>query len=66
MRVMERTPEILTKANAAFDTNPFFEPLTDAQRDQVISKAGTIESYTDGEYILKIGDPADFLFVIIS
>ncbi|MDD3148713.1 MAG: PilT/PilU family type 4a pilus ATPase [Candidatus Riflebacteria bacterium] len=66
MRVMERTPEILTRANAAFDTNPFFEPLTDAQRDQVISKAGTIESYTDGEYILKIGDPADFLFVIIS
>ena len=66
MRVMERTPEVITRANAAFDTNPFFEPLTDAQRDQVISKAGTIESYIDGEYILKAGDPADFLFVIIA
>ncbi|HNX76586.1 MAG TPA: PilT/PilU family type 4a pilus ATPase [Candidatus Rifleibacterium sp.] len=66
MRVMERTAEVITRANAAFDTNPFFEPLTDAQRDQVISKAGTIESYTDGEYILKTGDPADFLFVIIA
>lgn len=66
MRVVERTPEILTRANAAFDTNPFFEPLSDAQRDQVIGKAGTIEAYTDGEYILRSGDPADFLFVIIS
>lgn len=66
MRLMERTPEIITRANKAFDTNPFFEPLTDAQRDQVISKAGTIEEYTDGEYILKTGDPADSLIVIIS
>lgn len=66
MRVVERTPEILTRANAAFDTNPFFEPLSDAQRDQVIGKAGTIEAYADNEYILKAGDPADFLFVIIS
>ncbi|NCB39428.1 MAG: PilT/PilU family type 4a pilus ATPase [Erysipelotrichia bacterium] len=66
MRVVERTPEILTTTNAAFDTNPFFEPLTDAQRDQVISKAGVIEAYADGEYILKVGDPGDFLFVIIS
>ncbi len=66
MRVVDRTPEILTRANAAFDTNPFFEPLSDAQRDQVIGKAGTIEAYADNEYILKAGDPADFLFVIIS
>jgi len=66
MRVVERTAEILTKANAAFDTNPFFEPLSDAQRDQVIGKAGTIEAYVDNEYILRAGDPADFLFVIIS
>jgi twitching motility protein PilT len=66
MRVVERTPEILTRANAAFDTNPFFEPLSDAQRDQVIGKAGTIEAYADNEYILKAGDQADFLFVIIS
>lgn len=66
MRVIERTPEILTRANAAFDTNPFFEPLSDAQRDQVIGKAGTIESYADNEYILRAGDPADFLFVIIA
>lgn len=66
MRVMERTTEILTRANAAFDTNPFFEPLSDAQRDQVISKAGTIEAYDDGEIILKTGDAADFFFVIIS
>lgn len=66
MQVIERTPEILNQANRAFDTNPFFEPLSDAQRDQVISKAGTIEAYEDGEYILKTGDPADFLFVIIS
>jgi twitching motility protein PilT len=63
---MERTPEILDQANKAFDTNPFFEPLSDAQRDQVISKAGTIEAYEDGEFILKTGDPADFLFVIIN
>ena len=66
MRVVDRTPEIITRANAAFDTNPFFEPLSDAQRDQVIGKAGTIEAYADNEYILKAGDPADFLFVIIS
>ena len=66
MRVIERNPEILTRANAAFDTNPFFEPLNDTQRDQVIGKAGTIEAYADNEYILKAGDPADFLFVIIS
>jgi twitching motility protein PilT len=66
MRVIERTPEVVSKANAAFDTNPFFEPLSDTQRDQVINKAGTIEAYADGEYILKTGDPADFLFVIIS
>ncbi len=66
MRVMERTPEVIDEANKAFDTNPFFEPLSDAQRDQVISKAGIIESYEDGEFILKTGDPADFLFVIIS
>lgn len=66
MRVVDRTPEILTRANAAFDTNPFFEPLSDVQRDQVIGKAGTIEAYADKEYILKAGDPADFLFIIIS
>ncbi len=66
MRVVDRTPEIITRANAAFDTNPFFEPLSDAQRDQVIGKAGTIEAYADNEYILKAGDPADFLFIIIS
>lgn len=66
MKVMERTPELLNQAYRAFDTNPFFEPLSDAQRDQVISKAGTIEAFHDGEYILKTGDPADFLFVIIS
>ncbi|HQB84066.1 MAG TPA: ATPase, T2SS/T4P/T4SS family, partial [Candidatus Rifleibacterium sp.] len=53
-------------ANAAFDTNPFFEPLSGAQRDQVIGKAGTIEAYADNEYILKAGDQADILFVIIS
>ena len=66
MRVIERNPEILTRANAAFDTNPFFEPFNDTQRAQVIGKAGTIEAYADNEYILKAGDPADFLFVIIS
>ncbi|MBU1107756.1 MAG: PilT/PilU family type 4a pilus ATPase [Candidatus Riflebacteria bacterium] len=66
MQVLERTPEVLSEANKAFDTNPFFEPLTDAQRDQVIGKAGTIEAYTDSEFILKTGDPADFLFVVIS
>ncbi len=66
MKILERTTEILDKANKAFDTNPFFEPLSDAQRDQVISKAGTIEAYEDGEFILKTGDPADFLFVIIT
>lgn len=66
MQVLERTPAILSEANKAFDTNPFFEPLSDAQRDMVISKAGTIVAYTDGEFILKTGDPADFLFVIIS
>lgn len=66
MHIVERTPEVLTRTNQAFDTNPFFEPLSDAQRDQVISKAGTIEAYSDGEYILRTGDPADFLFVIIS
>lgn len=66
MKILERTTEILDQANKAFDTNPFFEPLSDAQRDQVISKAGTIEAYEDGEFILKTGDPADFLFVIIT
>ncbi|HAE40509.1 MAG TPA: hypothetical protein DCG57_18025 [Candidatus Riflebacteria bacterium] len=66
MRVLQRTPEILSEANSAFDTNSFFEPLSDAQRDQVISKAGTIEAYDDGEFIVKTGDPADFLFVVIS
>ncbi len=66
MKILERTTEIIADANQAFDTNPFFEPLSDAQRDQVISKAGTIEAYEDGEYILKTGDNADFLFVIIS
>ena len=66
MRQLDRTPEILAKANAAFDTNAFFEPLSDAQRDQVIAKAGIIEAYDDGEFILKTGDAADFLFVIIE
>ena len=66
MKVMEKSPKILKEANDAFDTNPFFEPLTDAQRDQVISKAGTIESYEDGEYIIKSGESGDFLFVIIT
>ncbi|MFZ5952996.1 MAG: PilT/PilU family type 4a pilus ATPase [Candidatus Rifleibacteriota bacterium] len=66
MRVIDKTPEILSEACKAFDTNSFFEPLSDAQRDQVIGKAGTIESYSDGEFILKAGDSADFLFVIIS
>lgn len=66
MRVLERTPEILTAANKAFDTNTFFEPLSDAQRDQVILKAGTIEAYEDGEFVLRAGAPADFLLVIIS
>ncbi|MGM0599396.1 MAG: PilT/PilU family type 4a pilus ATPase [Candidatus Rifleibacteriota bacterium] len=66
MKVLEKTPEILKEAYEAFDTNPFFEPLTDDQRDKVISKAGTIESYSDDEYIVKAGDTGDFLFVIIS
>jgi len=66
MRVIERSPEVLSETYKAFDTNPFFAPLSDAQRDLVIEKAGTIEAYSDGEFILKKGDPADFLVVIIS
>ena len=66
MKILEHTPDVLKKANVAFDTNAFFEPLSDAQRDQVIAKAGTIELYDDNEFILKTGDDADFLFVIIS
>lgn len=66
MRVLERTPEIVAKANFAFDSNEFFEPLTDQQRDQVIAKAARIEAYSDGEVIIKTGEAADFLFVIVA
>lgn len=66
MQVLEKTQEIVNLANEAFDHNDFFKPLSAQQRLQIITKAAVFEKYNNGEYVVKIGDPSDFLFVIIK
>ncbi|MBQ2594683.1 MAG: hypothetical protein II567_15550, partial [Candidatus Riflebacteria bacterium] len=64
MQVLEKNQEIINLANEAFDHNDFFKPLSAPQRMQIITKAAVFEKYNDGEYVVKAGDPSDFLFLI--
>lgn len=66
MKVLEKNQEIMDLANEAFSNNDFFSPLNDSQRIQIITKAAVFEQYDDGEYVVRIGEPADFLFLIIK
>ena len=66
MQVLEKNQEIIDLANQAFDKNDFFKPLSLAQRTQIITKAAIFEKYNDGEYVVKTGDPSDFLFIIVK
>lgn len=66
MQVLEKNQEIINLANEAFNQNDFFKPLSAPQRMQIITKAAVFEKYEDGEYVIKVGDPSDFLFVIIK
>ena len=66
MQTLEKNQEIIDLANQAFDHNDFFKPLSQQQRIQIITKAAVFEKYNDGEYVVKVGDPSDFLFLIIK
>ncbi len=66
MKVLEKNQDIIKLANDAFNLNEFFKPLNEAQRLQIIQKAAVFEQYDDGEYIVKSGDPSDFLFVVVK
>ena len=66
MQVLQKNQEIIDLANQAFNGNDFFKPLNEAQRLQIINKAAVFEKYDDGEYVVKLGDPSDFLFIIIK
>ena len=66
MQVLQKTSEIIELANKAFDGNDFFNGLNTAQRLQIIQKAAVFEKYDDGEYVVRMGDPSDFLFIIIK
>ncbi|MBF0543210.1 MAG: PilT/PilU family type 4a pilus ATPase [Candidatus Riflebacteria bacterium] len=62
---IERTPELTENIRSALAKNNFFSKLVEKQREQVIEKGGTFEVYEPSESIVKMGDPSDFLFVII-
>lgn len=66
MEILEKKNDLLALACKVFDDNEFLRPLNQAQRIQIVTKAAVLEKYNDGEYIVKQGDPSDFLFVVMT
>lgn len=66
MKVLEKNEELIKHAFEVFNDNDFLRPLNQSQRLQIITKAAIFEQYDDGEYIVKLGDPSDFLFIIVT
>ncbi|MDD3000474.1 MAG: PilT/PilU family type 4a pilus ATPase [Candidatus Riflebacteria bacterium] len=66
MRVIEKNKEFIDKALTVISANEFFKTLNKTQRESIVNKVGVFEEYEDGEYIVRLGESADSLLIIIE